>query len=577
MGSPTAGSKLKPCCGILYFWSVVFAVMFAAVALTSVVTHSLVGQPARKWTDPPPTCTRPDAIPASSLGEEPEPSPMPYTTGKKVISTIATLGVPIIEEAALGNVFHPSKVSGVEINDMRLETFAMKSIKVTLAAPSAQNITVDIVDLRLTIPDTKFIFTYGILTCPGVFRLSLNETKLRFNVLPYREDEYMRVAVGPEATNISWGTMTFEHDLDRWFCRIGQSIVQLFKGQLDEMVENSIKEQLPLMLPKNLEEQSNKALRDSGIRFTQPLALTKDRATGQIEMIPHQKAPTTPTTTTSTEAPEKVSLARGDSSSSSSSGLQVPNKDLGVVLYRDSINALLRHAVRADWLRYAVMLPPEIDTADIEAVFPDAVALCPNCTLGFGLAAATAAPQVTFRASDLAVSARVVELQVGLFLLPRTAAEYEATVARLKGRAERSDAGRITGSFAAFNGLSFQPFRRWPAPPTAAAPSSSAVPVVAFSVNFTLEVSNIAARGDRHNIIHFAIHPIGDLSMELVASSMGPVDAAGYTRDFNVALNDFVIPMLNLESPYDPPGLIKDILFAIEDQHITAGFNISLF
>lgn len=495
------------------------------------------------------------------VDEAPPPSPLPFTTGKRLVDLAASFAVAEVEKTAAGYVFPPISVSYVTITEMHLQNFSLKALKVGLASPSPDNLTVSVVDLSLAIPDTEFVFKYGIFTCPGVFRLKMGKTQLSFNVHPSTTNETLSVAVDPEATNATWGELEFEHDLDTVLCRIGQSIVQVFVGQMDELVERNIKEQLPPKLSTELVEKANQALADSGLRFSAPLVMTPARSTSQIELIPRDSSSPVNAAALHVLAPPAEAA--------------LPYKDLAATLYSTSVNHYFAYAVGKNELNTSFLLPENMTSEDLKDVFPLAYELCENCTVGLGLAAVVA-PELSFVKAGSIARLRLSNAISGVFLLPQDAEQHVALLRRVD---------RLRGSrtaMEAFPSFALSPLCAFVSGSTARCPregmdASWAVPVVAFAVNATLAVGDLAVVGARANGVQYRVHPVDDLALSLVASHMGPVDADKLTQDVAGVLNQFLIPLVNLDSPFTIPAPAKAAVIDVEDGSLTAGVNISFF
>ena len=493
---------------------------------------------------------------AASVGHR--ASPMSYGTGAMVMNTITDIAVPMLEEAAMRNVIPAQEGDRLSVEEMRMQDFSIGSVAADIASLRSDKASVGMGDIQADIGVTKFVFDCGLFKCPGTLRVKVDKTQLQSDIHAYSENQLMRVAMGADTTAIAWGNLGFEHEFDNWYCRAAEWIVEIFTKFLYDVVLVFIKEQLTKILLKILEELINYLLSSIGVRLLSPFAIDAAQAALKLGVTPSKLSSSS--VTPDLEVARLSAALDGEASSPVEAPL---TNEVGAVLFRDSINDLLRRATRAGSLNYAMELSQSMVAEYAAFVIPGITEVCAECRMLVSVAATSGAPVADFDASGARLAVQLKNVEVALFALPETAEQHAALRANLASGA--ADSTMVTADPSA-------PAELFPATPVN---GSFPVPLVSFAVNATAAVKGVSVGGKRRNMINYEVEPVTGLSVKLLASEIGSVDVQRVHTQMNLILNFFAVPHLNQNSPYELPDSIDGAVFEITTDRIVAGFNMS--
>jgi hypothetical protein len=140
--------------------------------------------------------------------------------------------------------------------------------KATIAVDPGFGISLTLSGLRLALPRTNFKVSKHIivkLSCSGHFSGSLDNTAVTIKLAIARNKAGAPV-VTPTST-WTWGDLDVSAKLNSIACKVVKDIVQLFEGNIDDKIRDTIRSAVPPKLDEIITEQANAAL----TQLTEPI------------------------------------------------------------------------------------------------------------------------------------------------------------------------------------------------------------------------------------------------------------------------------------------------------------------
>ncbi|CCW59850.1 unnamed protein product [Phytomonas sp. EM1] len=479
----------------------------------------------------------------------------------------ANLLIPVIEQGVVNHTFPSQTMDHITVDSMRMDFFSIAAFNLRFAYPDAQNLTLQAIDVALSIPETRFEFKYGVFTCKGTFSTELNKTSVSLNSKPYiLHNGSLRLEL--EDTEITWGNMDIHHKSDGFLCNVEESIAQLFIGEINKFAEKNVREKLPKILASEFKTRAEEFLWSIPSHFYE-LNMTKDRLYIEVDLLPD------------TLTQRRNAYRRLTSPLLSPSALrQFPSRDIVVGMPSASINHYLQRAQRRNLLNFTLVLPPGFNSTTLRYILPHAYRLCPNCPLAI-MMAATKGPQVKYSANtkgdfytyNNSLEMIIRDARFSVVMLADIP-EKEAAVTKRTTTSRPFDVVLIKTMKQAK-----QHFEHYSTEGTRFEKSMDAslntIPLALFSVDFVMGVANARFDGSCGNELSLDVLPLRDLNITLLETNMGPLNTTAIRNWIFEFVNFLIIPMFYTHNWLKLP--ILDGLINISDQDLIVGGDISFF
>ena len=429
--------------------------------------------------------------------------------------------LPVINTAARNLVIPGQTEKHFSFADIKLSEFDLGNLTITFASPN--KIMLGLRGLSLQVPQTHFdVYTRIIfkISCGGYFDVSLSGTNIDIEVDVNEQNGRLQiVAVTPTVT---FGSLNVYHRFHSGLCRVGQDIIQLLLGNIDNLIRKLVEKDIAPLLGKAVEGALTKMAAKLPVDLAQPPAASPAGLEIVLDLLKPSAVP--PAAVAFRRRP--VPLAALLSATATALRLPaplttVPNRDIEIWTSQASVNGLLAHAEAAGTLDINKVLPPSVNTTLLRSILPLAYAACPGCPLEIEIDFQTA-PAVAFQGN---VSITVQQAIFGV---------------------------------------------------NAQAPNRTVVPLLDLLLNLTAGVGNWRIGGNESNTIHFDLS-VQTFTLGLYRSNVGNVDVALISGIVGFLLKNVLVPDFNAHFPgiTIPGGAVRDI--AVNTTGGQAGFGLDVF
>lgn len=337
------------------------------------------------------------------------PSSPIYITNKAALFDILSKTlIPDIVAFALNNLTIPGNTITVpgfasahlEYSAFKLSEFGILDVVFTNSAPN--NLDMTVIDLSLTVPKVPFTLydklpIIGNVGCDGQFWANTTGANSQIS-LPFIKNDTAGgiLDIGNISKySISAGNLVVDHSVSGLLCQIGQDIIELFIKNLNQDIENVVKQMIGPLLAGTAKTLFQ------GIFAKIPLKLASSPyvdvsinamtlpfdVLGFLQFVEeegkkkknfhHQQS------SFSSQKRRRV-LGRKENHqiASSSSSFQPPNVDISIDIPQNTFNDILTFLTAKGNLTFTALRPSKnLTTAFLRPYIPIAFSLCPNCEL----------------------------------------------------------------------------------------------------------------------------------------------------------------------------------------------------
>jgi len=340
----------------------------AAVILSTVASAHMLVHPHREAPlDLPPVRWSHRAKPGSNIPEHllGEVASATIMLHESLFSKITNAVLPaIIAEARLISI-PGKKEKHFSYGDVTLKEFNIGGVTISFEAPNV--VVVKLTDLSLATPSTDFDLFAKVLfvhvSCRGTFDVALSKTDVRIKFA--FDDNNGVLGITNIDAEVDFGNLDIHHAFHDLLCKIGQDIVQLFVGNIDNVIRNAVAKDISPIMTKVL----TKAFTSLAARMRLPIVsapvATSDSISFDVDLM-HRTPPHASRRRAHRRSPPRATLLRNST---------FPARDIEVLVPQTSVNVILAsvHIDRVIRLN---------DTTDkLKHFLPAAYAACPNCPL----------------------------------------------------------------------------------------------------------------------------------------------------------------------------------------------------
>ncbi|KPI87974.1 putative expression site-associated protein 5 (ESAG5) [Leptomonas seymouri] len=468
------------------------------------------------------------------------PASAAVSVATSIINIFAqTVVIPAVQDESCMAVVPEYEEDHIWVDRMVLQHFRMGALTVKTATPNAQSMTASANSFGVQVNETRFRYTYMGISCYGHFIATLNDTDIDavigFTLLP--ENRWNATVT---QLKFRWGTLAIYHKLDSKMCGIAQALIELFTGQLDKYIVEKVQRKLETDGRSKAAEVLNSLFAQVDVLALTPPVMTTDRLSVVLDATP----------------------------ASVGCPLQPPVTDLPPLLPRNIVahttvndinNALYNIAVN-DRLRWMYQLPDAINTSLFADVLPEVYEMCVECPM-YTLVRSSSQPVVVFLPLNT-VTLTLRDLVVGLYVVPRTAAERDAV-------------GEVTANHnVPYREKFVEVSRRLGLVDDTAAEAGDGIAVLALSCSATFGVHNISF--ERGRAVRYNVLSVNDFAVDVVASLIGNVSAVEIEQKGMRIWNKVVVPIVNAKSPYKLPFFVREAELIMTLVNVDGGFNVGL-
>jgi hypothetical protein len=282
--------------------------------------------------------------------------------------------LPIIEAVADSIAIPGESEKHFKFDSFSLSSFSIGSIVTSFQAPNT--IVAGVNDLSLSVPKTGFkVFDHIFekesdfeISCSGHFwgSVSGSDISLSLNVVTSADGKLSVTSVNP---TINFGSVNINHDIDGFFCKVGQDIINLFLGNLNNLIAQIAEKDLPGIISSKVESIANEALPKVPVTFVSQPLVVNDTLQLSVQLL----APFGST------GPSAVAVA--PSAVPASFAKSILGRDVAIGINTQSFNDLIAAGAATGKFSFRKDLP-QYNTSLFQQYLPQVYNACPNCPIG---------------------------------------------------------------------------------------------------------------------------------------------------------------------------------------------------
>ena len=443
--------------------------------------------------------------------------------------------------------------SHFSFSDIHFSEFNVGSIDFAFTAPNQIRFSIN--DLNIVIPSTEFHVYAKVVfvkvSCHGYFNGEVTGTSLAVDLTLATDAATQKLTVTGATSTVNFGVLSIHHTMSDFLCKVGQSIIQLFLGNIDSLITKFIKEKLPAdvgpIIQKVLNNEFVKlplkvigapTINTEGISVLIDVMHFPDTSYAQKQQ--EAKAVAARSNLFRIAKPAKGSLVQRLSSMDDTPMLPPTtiavgdsSRDINVIVTETNVNNMLlieqlKGKINVD------ILAKSTTTSIFKSIIPAAYNRCPDCRLYFTITAPTVPPTVNLHDNN------VLSFAVDKLILSISAVNSSNPVD----------------------------------PPVA----STIVPLFDLALNGTVQLLNLRSTGTDNTTIMFQLGvPVFALFVD--SSSVGPIPLIPTVSTLLRGLiENILIPLFNDKFtgiPF-PPSLVQDVLALVSEDQVNVGLNLIL-
>jgi hypothetical protein len=274
----------------------------------------------------------------------------------KICNTV----VPLINQYVQGLVIPGQSASHFSFGNVVIQEFHINSISITFASPS--DVTVSLSEISFSIPQTHFDVFAKILfvhvSCSGNFWASMSGTSIHLSMAASESNG--NVVFGDAQSSVTWGSLNINHEFPNFFCKLGQDIIQLFIGSINNLIKNTVEKDIPAKIGPMVQSALDKAMAKLPLDFVSQPVVTSQSISLTVDLLGHVSG-------VSIKGPKHAARARA-----------IAPRDLELEIPQTALNNLLLYIQQQGGLNMNIT-DKSFNTSVIRAIFPAAFAQCPDC------------------------------------------------------------------------------------------------------------------------------------------------------------------------------------------------------
>lgn len=448
------------------------------VSCCALVSASPPDLPPIRWTHG----TKPQSnIPADMLGDVASAT---IELHESLFRKIANAVLPAIIADAKRLQIPGKSAKHFRYSTIVLSEFGIDSVSIDFAAPSY--VVVHLTGLSLQVPQTDFsVFTKILfihLSCSGTFKVSVSNTDVTVTLALV--DNAGVLGIQDISADVAFGSLNIDHDFPNFFCKVGQDIIQLFIGSIDNIIRNTVEKDISPIMTKALTAAFQAVADKMKLPLVSAPVATANSISFDVDLL-HRVPPQHGARATRQMA-RRAQLFAQHTRRRLLRNSTFPSRDIEVFVPQSSANVILADVQESGALSRVVTLNDT--TAMLRQLIPAAYNACPDCPL---------------------------QIEVNV---------QSAPTAQFMGSAGLSVTNTIVG-INAVNG-------------------SQTVDLVDLLVNASVLATNFSASGALDNVVKFAI-AVPTFGMSLYRSAIGPIDTSLLQWLANTVIQDILVPDFN--------------------------------
>ncbi|EKF33641.1 expression site-associated gene (ESAG-like) protein [Trypanosoma cruzi marinkellei] len=332
------------------------------------------------------------------------------SVSEKFLNTATFLFIPLLNSLLRGLKIPSQEEGSLYLGQLNFTKFGVGAVLFAMDSPNVLNIT--LYNLQVAIPQTDFSVWVGFFWCNGILSFSVNMLSIRIS-LEFVAQSNGKLGVKSSKVNIFWLKLVVSHSFTNGFCSGMEAVVELFFGDLDNLIVEEAKQKLPDKIGSRLEEKLNALFNTFPFHVSESPSVSKGRL--QIAMNPdaHSKK--------SEEMSSSLLPVISSPLMPSNLDLLHWRRDVEVYVTEPAFNEILLYLNRSYQLNHSIKLPACFNSSLVKSVFPNLYTLCPNCSF-IALISPTVPPRAVF-GPDRKVIFDVLNGFVGLRMVSSTGQE----------------------------------------------------------------------------------------------------------------------------------------------------------
>ena len=254
-----------------------------------------------------------------------------------------------------------------EFSTIHLSAFNIGSFTIGFAAPN--KVVIALKGLVLQVPKTGFevkakvLFAH--LHCKGDFEVKIGahgNTPTDITVTFDLQDNAGHLALANGAASVRFGALDISHKFHGVFCKVGESIVKLFVGNIDKLIRKLVEKDISPLATKAIGSIFKDLEGKIHVPLTRQPVATADSMQVAVNIMPGAADKHGPLLLQT--MPVKSAFAA---------------RDIEAMITEVSANNLLRHFFAEKKLDIGAILP--VNTSIFKLAFPGAYERCPDCPM----------------------------------------------------------------------------------------------------------------------------------------------------------------------------------------------------
>ena len=215
-----------------------------------------------------------------------------------IFQKIFTDLIPWIESEALSIDVPGQSAKHYSFDSFKISSFSIGSATIAFQAPNILKVGMN--DISASVPHTHFsvfkkIFDEEMkakgevgpdfkISCSGDFWASISGTSVDFS-LALATDANGKLTVTSVTPNINFGNVDINHDLHSFLCKVGQDIIQLFLGNINNIIKNTAEQEIPKVMTSLIKSLVDKELPKLPLTFVSQPTVVEDTVAISLQLI----------------------------------------------------------------------------------------------------------------------------------------------------------------------------------------------------------------------------------------------------------------------------------------------------
>eukprot|EP00796_Vickermania_ingenoplastis_P004404 gene4404-3204_t len=428
--------------------------------------------------------------------------------------------------------------------EIYIEHFYVDGLALKFGEPEPAQFTIQIFDLSFAIDDSNFTVTSGI-TCNGIFWGEFQHTDVNISMRTFVNEDHEFVS---EVTNASfrWGDIQLHHKVIGSMCNMAESVVSVFLGDLDELVEKRVKEEIPKQLPVVLDEQIKLLLSTLPFPVSGGPYIEDDVVTFEMQLIrPEYLSQPSYINSHMIHLNKAKELAR--------------KHDVALVVPQKSIQNRLDYTFCRQKLGMRSKLPSQWNSELFRNVFPEMYHMCSHCLLEVEIESERTW-KIDFNQETIDLT--IPGLRLGIFMVTETSQQARKIHEYIMSGEDELPKGRawLTPDF------------------TAATPmdANTKIPIGQVRISGRIEASEVYLLSVMETKLYYTLEIVDDMDVQVLEMNVNGLDERDIRRAVMGAMNFGVVIRLNQMQPIALPSFLTEAESTFNQDFITVFSNIKL-